>query len=149
MNKTQLVGLSFCMTFTIIFSLCLYKEYPLIFYPIDYGTLELIKFATLLLFFSFALVFINFPVLSIIRKKYFSNNSKRAFFIIGTLIVLQLVIISFGYIESSFFTKNGKFFYYYMGVGNSLIYAFAGNIVAFIIAFLYKEEKINSIVISN
>jgi hypothetical protein len=91
---------------------------------------------------TFLLVFISLPVLNSLKPIKRKLKKNEDFFVIGSFVVLQVVTILTGYIESALTRgTNADALYYYKGVSNSLIYIITGNITNLIAASLYAAAQ--------
>lgn len=142
MSKTKLFSRAFVIMFILTAVLCILAKQPLIFLPIQYTGIEFLKFAVLIGFLCFCLVNINLYIIRSIKRQMSSNSSESPFYILSTLIILQVVTLLTGYMESTLTTNTADAFYYYKGVGNSLIYVITGNFTAILIASFYAKEQI-------
>jgi len=142
MNKTRLFGIAFLIAFTLTALLCILSGQPLIFLPIDYSLFGFLQFAILIGTLCFCLVFINFPILKAVLNVLKREVNEKWYYLFTTFIVLQIVTLLLGYLESSYSSYGGTPFFYYKGVGNSRIYILTGNITAITIAAIYAKEQI-------
>lgn len=141
--KRKLFAIAFFTAFILTSFLCMITGQPLIFLPVDYGVTEFVKFGLLVGLLSFLLVFINLPVLGRIHQSFRINVREEGYYIIGTMIILQVVTLTTGYLESGLSLLGGAdFFYYYRGAGNSHLYIIAGNFTSAIIASLYAKQQV-------
>lgn len=140
MKKLKLFGLSFAVVYLLTATLCLIFNQPLIYSPI-YGIIEFINLAVLLGILIFLMVYINFPVLKWIKTRVFKNSNNFIYYSVATLLILQIVTLLTGYMESSA-TRGveADFLYYYKCVTNSCIYIFTGNITAILACRLYIKS---------
>ena len=142
MSKTKLFTLAFVIMFISTAVLCFLARQPLIFLPVYYSGIEFLKFAVLIGFLCFCLVYLNLSLIKFVKRLTSLTSGELQFYILSTLIILQIVTLLTGYIESSLTTYTADVFYYYKGVGNSLIYVMTGNLTALLIASLYAKEQI-------
>jgi len=149
MSNFKLLLLSFSITFfgTALLSLAFFQ--PLIFYPIDYGLMQFSRLALLLAMLSLALVYFTFPILQVIARIFKIKSRLPLYYLAMSLVVLQLVTLVLGYIESSI-TRGvtPDFWYYYSCVSNSCFYLLAGNSATIVTSYLYglKEKRFAEIV---
>ncbi|MCG8578805.1 MAG: hypothetical protein MI866_02745, partial [Bacteroidales bacterium] len=139
MKKLKIFGLSFAFVYILTAILCLIFGQPLIYSPI-YGIREFLNLALLLGILVFLLVYINFPVLKWIKTISFKNSNGFIYYSVATLLILQIVTLLTGYMES--LTTRGveaDFLYYYKCVTNSCIYILTGNITAILASRLYVK----------
>lgn len=122
--------------------LCYLTKQPFIFSPVEYTIPAFLQLVFLSGIFCFLFAFITLPVLGFIKGNEGSRRQDEAFFLLGSLVILQLTTIIMGYTESSF-TRGirSDFFYYYRGAGNSWIYIITGNITVGIAASLYARYR--------
>jgi hypothetical protein len=142
MSKTKLFSISFCIAFSLTALLCIIGGYPLIFLPVNYSIMAFIQFGLLIACLSFCLVFINLTFLRFVKKAFKIKLDYTKYYLLSTFIVLQIVTILIGYAESSLTLHHASWFYYYKGVGNSLLYIVTGNLTAFIVAALFAKEEV-------
>ncbi len=143
MTKTKLFSISFVIAFLSTALLCILLGYPLIFSPVSYKITDFFIFGILIGVLCFGLVFMNLSILTYLKKLLKVKTSSKVFYIVGTLLILQVLTLILGYIESDIYSKqNADPFYYYKGVGNSLVYVLTGNMTAIIIATLFATEQI-------
>lgn len=141
MKKLKIFGLSFAFVFISTAILCIVFGHPFIYAPIDYGIKGFLNLGLLLGFLVFCLVFINFPILKWIKTKIFNRRNDFGFYLISTLLILQVVTLLTGYMES--LTTRGveaDFLYYYKCVTNSCIYILTGNLTAIFACKLYVKS---------
>lgn len=82
--------------------------------------------------------------MNLLRPKNLQSRQYEGFFILCIFILLQLVTLLFGYLESSLSRGvPADWFYYYKGVTNSWIYIITGNCTALIAASLYARYQYN------
>jgi hypothetical protein len=142
MSKLKLFITAFTFAFISTAFLCIIAGYPLIFPPVAYNFINFILFAILIAALCFGLVYINFAFLKFIKRGLIPTCSNTAYYIIGSIVALQVLTLLLGYTESSYGSKTeATVFYYYKGVGNSLIYVLTGNLTAIIVAKLYADEQ--------
>lgn len=142
MRKTKLFSISFCIAFSLTALLCIIGGYPLIFLPVDYGVMAFIQFGLLIACLSFCLVFINLTFLRFVKNVFKIKLDYIKYYVLGTFIVLQIATILIGYAESGLASHHASWFYYYKGVGNSLLYIVTGNLTAFIVASLFAKQEL-------
>lgn len=141
MRKTDLFKITFLIAFPSIALLCMLGGQPLIFSPVSYTLFSFIKFGVLICFLCFGLVFISLPILTSIKKGPRLNKSNKFFYVTGTLVILQMLTLFLGYMESALTRHvSADALYYYKGVGNSLIYVIMGNVTAIVGSYLYAKE---------
>lgn len=142
MKKLNLLFLAFVIAFSTTAILCITNEYPLIFYPINYGIGGFIRFSILILFLSFGLVYVNLPVLKWLKPAIYINSNSIIYFITTTILILQIVTMTIGYLES-LITRGieADAFYYYKCVSNSCLYILTGNMTAIIVAYIYGKGE--------
>ena len=141
MFKLKLFSIAFFLIFILTDGLCILLGHPLIFMPINYGVGGFIEFGLLTGFLSFCLVYITLPFIRFIYRILKLKSTEIPFFIIGAFLVLQVVTLLTGYLESKYSIPQGDPFYYYKGIGNSLIYVLTGNLTAILSALLYAREQ--------
>jgi hypothetical protein len=141
MRKLKIFGLSFGFVFVLTAILCMISGLPFIYAPVDYGLTGFFKLALLLGFLVFCLVYVNFPVLKWIKDKAFKSANDFIFHLTATLLILQVVTLITGYMES--LTTRGvepDFFYYYKCVTNSCIYILTGNLTVLLGCRLFTRK---------
>lgn len=149
MKKLKLLFLAFGIAFSATAILCVGSGNPLIYYPIDYGIGGFFRFAILILFLSFGLVYINLSVLKWLKGMIKLKANSSIYYITSTILILQIVTMTTGYLES--LTTRGiqaDIFYYYKCVSNSCLYILTGNFTAIVVAYLYGKEE-NKITTAN
>ena len=141
MSRLRLFIISFIITFFTVATLCFLTHQPLIFLPVNYSIGAFIEYAILVMILCFCLVFINLPLVKFLSSLFRKTNN-IIFYLITTFFVLQIVSIMVGYFESGLTTKTADPFYYYKGVGNSLIYILVGNLTAVVTCIFYVKDQI-------
>ena len=142
MKKTKLFALAFLVSFVSTSVLCIGGGHPLIFLPVSYKLMDFFIFGILIGILCFGLVFITMPFVKTIRRWTKLKIAFQSYYIISTMLILQVLTLVVGYLES--YTTPGvetTIFYYYYGVGNSLIYIFTGNITAILISYIYARNQ--------
>lgn len=140
MKRHKLFFISFIIVFISTSVLCIIFEQPLIYAPVKYSVENLLHLALLLGFLVFSLVYISYPILHWLKKRLRFRVNKFSFYLTTTLIILQLVTMTMGYLES--YSRRGidaDFLYYYKCVTNSCIYIFTGNLTAIVATILYAK----------
>jgi hypothetical protein len=124
--------------------LCIITKQPLTFNHSNYNLETIAGFAVFISVWCFLLVYISLPFVNLLKPQKLQSHQYEAFFMLGIFILLQLVTLLFGYLESSF-TRGvtADWFYYYKGVTNSWIYIISGNCTALIAASLYARYQYN------
>jgi len=145
MKNRKLFMLAFVLAFASTSILCIACGHPLIFLPVSYKLIDFFVFGILIGSLCFGLVFINMPFVKFFLWLTKLKISLHAYYIISTLLILQILTLALGYLES-YFTRGMQPtpFYYYGGVGNSLIYILTGNLTAIIVSYLYAQRQDNS-----
>ena len=117
-------------------------DYPLIYDPIDYGPGEFLLLALLIFAPSAGLIYINFPVLTWTIKILKLRSNLSLYYILMTLMILNVATILTGYLES-FITAGVEAdpFYYYECVSNSCVYLLTGNVSTLVVALLFVMEE--------
>jgi hypothetical protein len=142
MSRLKIFVSSYVLAFASTAVLCILSGQPLIFLPVSYGMTDFLAFGILILILTCCLNFICLPFLEFIRKIFRIGIREDLYFVTGTLIILQIVTLLVGYLESGI-TRHiiATPFYYYQGVGNSLVYVITGNMTAIMAASLYGKQK--------
>lgn len=141
MTKLRFFLICFGVAFITTTAICIATDQPLIFQPVSYAIKDFMFLAILIGILCIGLVFVALPVLNRIRRYFTSLKEGFAFYIIGIFIILQLITLVAGYLESKFTLHNqADWLYYYKGAGNSLVYIFTGNCTAILAAMLYAQE---------
>lgn len=140
MKLTKIFGLSFTFMFISTALLCIIYGLPLTLGRVDYSLFGFIRLGLLVAFLSFCLVFINLSVLKWIKPKILIRSNDIIYYMTSTVIILQVVTLITGYLESMI-TRGveADFLYYYKCVTNSCIYILTGNITAIIASRLYAK----------
>lgn len=138
--RRKLFVIGFCIMFISTALICILTKQPLIFFPVNYGIGAFLEFALLVGILCFLLVFISLPLLRFLKNLIKANLKDEAFYLIGSITILQIATLLIGYTESAMTRgANADFFYYYKGASNSHIYIFTGNLTSAIVASLYSK----------
>jgi hypothetical protein len=136
--KNYLFWMTFCITSLCIGVLCVVYEQPLFLGEAVYNVTTFLNFIVFTAFISMSLVYMCLPVLYRMNEKIRFMKSTTVFVLIGSILILQVVTMLTGYLDSAIFSTNGaSLFYYYGCVTNSCIYIAVGNGVTVLAALRY------------
>ena len=141
--KLKLFGTAFSLAFISTALLCMLSGQPLIFLPVSYNAGAFILFGILIGALTTGLVYICLPLLNLLKTLLNIKTPEKIYYTTGTIIILQLLTLVLGYLESDVTAHSfADPFYYYKGIGNSHIYLLTGNITAIITARIYAGAQI-------
>lgn len=142
----KLHSISTSTFFIVVFSLCWLLDLPLVFKKETYNINQSILLLGFSLMFSIGLILICLPVLEWLQDLLNSSTNQVAFYLIGSLLALHILVGISGTLESFIISPRGADpLFYYKCIGNSCVYIFSGNTTVVLICWLYvKKIKLKS-----
>ena len=142
MKNLRILSISFAFVYLSTALLCMLFQQPFLLGAPVYPFSAFVDLAVVLGFLVVCMLFINFPLLKWIKAKLFRKAKDRIYYLIGSLVVLQIATMLGGALESlSWRASTPDFFYYYRGITNSTIFLITGNATALIGSLLYTQNN--------